>query len=90
MMVEQDPQQQACITQGMRIRSDCRRDLRTNLHRASLLRSASLALCSLWACSLLSGCIVAGVSSSGGGFIWPGGLGLVVIVLVVLWMMRRR
>ena len=38
----------------------------------------------------LSGCLVAGYSSRGGGFIWPGGLGLVVLVLVVLWLLRRR
>lgn len=61
-----------------------------NLHRSSALRSVGLGLCALWMCSMLSGCIVAGVSSNGGGFIWPGGLGLVVIVLIVLFMMRRR
>ncbi len=38
----------------------------------------------------LSGCVVVGWSSSGGGFIWPGGLGLGVMVLVVIWLMRRR
>ncbi len=56
----------------------------------SLPRLAAVGLFVLGICSLLSGCLVAGVSSSGGGFIWPGGLGLVVIVLVVLFLMRRR
>ncbi len=35
-----------------------------------------------------SGCIMAGYSSRGGWFLWPGGLGLVVIV--VLWMLLSR
>ena len=55
-----------------------------------LLRSAALGAFTLLMCSMLSGCIVAGVSSSGGAFIWPGGLGLLVIVLAVLFLMRRR
>ena len=38
----------------------------------------------------LTGCIVAGASSSGGWFIWPGGLGLVVIVIVAALLLRRR
>ncbi len=38
----------------------------------------------------LSGCLVAGYSSGGGWFIWPGSLGLLVIVLVIVLLMRRR
>jgi hypothetical protein len=38
----------------------------------------------------LSGCVVVGWSSAGGGFIWPGGLGLLVMVLLVVWLVRRR
>jgi hypothetical protein len=38
----------------------------------------------------LSGCLVAGYSSGGGWFVWPGGLGLLVIVLVIVFLMRRR
>jgi hypothetical protein len=38
-----------------------------------------------------TGCIVAGYRSGGGGwFIWPGGLGLLLIILVVLFLARRR
>ncbi len=37
-----------------------------------------------------TGCLVAGYSSGGGGFIWPGGLGLVVMILLVLFLLRRR
>ncbi|MGI4757660.1 MAG: hypothetical protein ACRYGF_12525 [Janthinobacterium lividum] len=42
------------------------------------------------ACTALSGCLVAGYSSAGGGFVWPGGLGLVFVLLVVLWFLLRR
>lgn len=44
----------------------------------------------LLACSALTGCIVAGASSTGGWFIWPGGLGLVVIVLLAIFLLRGR
>jgi hypothetical protein len=33
---------------------------------------------------------VAGVSSRGSWFIWPGGLGLSVVVLFVVFLLRRR
>lgn len=43
------------------------------------------------ACLLpLQGCLVAGYSSRGGAFIWPGGLGLLVLVLIVIFFMRGR
>jgi hypothetical protein len=38
----------------------------------------------------LSGCLVAGVSSGGGGFVWPGGLALLVVILLIGFAMRRR
>ncbi len=63
---------------------------RTRRDFSSSLRSAALGTFALLVCSVLSGCIVAGVSSNGGAFIWPGGLGLLVIVLVVLFLLRRR
>jgi hypothetical protein len=37
----------------------------------------------------LSGCLVAG-ASSGGWFVWPGGLALLVVVLLIVFAMRRR
>jgi hypothetical protein len=38
-----------------------------------------------------TGCIVAGYRSGGGGwFLWPGGLGLVLIIIVLLFLARRR
>lgn len=36
-----------------------------------------------------SGCIVAGYSSNSGWFIWPGGLGLLLIIFLVLLFSRR-
>ncbi|MGI4853804.1 MAG: hypothetical protein ACRYF4_07145 [Janthinobacterium lividum] len=59
----------------------------TLVNTARVLSSACLGLIS---CSALSGCLVAGFSSSGGAFIWPGGLGLVFMLLVVLWFLLRR
>jgi hypothetical protein len=38
----------------------------------------------------LSGCLMVGYSSGGGWFVWPGGLGLLVVVLIVVFVMRRR
>ena len=43
----------------------------------------------LAACST-TGCIVVGRSAGGSWFVWPGGLGFVVIVLLALWLFRRR
>jgi hypothetical protein len=37
-----------------------------------------------------TGCIVAGYRSGGGWFFWPGGLGLVLIILVLLFLARGR
>ncbi|WP_236657650.1 hypothetical protein [Acidisarcina polymorpha] len=39
----------------------------------------------------LTGCMVVGGYSSGGGwFLWPGGLGVVSMILLILFVMRRR
>lgn len=43
--------------------------------------------------SLQTSCVVAGYrggSGGGGWFIWPGGLGLLVMVLVAFLFLRRR
>ncbi|HEY0759488.1 MAG TPA: DUF3309 family protein [Acidisarcina sp.] len=37
-----------------------------------------------------SGCLAVGYSSGSGWFVWPGGIGLVVLILLVLLLMRRR
>ncbi len=58
------------------------------------LRDIARFLCLLAAGPLLagtlSGCLVAGVSSRGGGFIWPGGLGLLVLAAILLFFLRGR
>lgn len=38
----------------------------------------------------LTGCIVAGGSSRGGWFIFPGGFGLILMILLVVFLLRRR
>ena len=40
--------------------------------------------------STLTGCFVIGASSRGGFFIWPGGLGLLVIIVILALLLRRR
>ena len=47
-------------------------------------------LVALAGCGMLSGCVMVGYSSAGGWFLWPGGLGLVVVVLLALFFLRRR
>ncbi len=42
----------------------------------------------LAAANLLQGCIMVGYSSRGGFFVWPGGLGL-LLLLLVLWLLLR-
>ena len=53
--------------------------------RTALLAAATL-LCSL----PLTGCIAVGYSTHGGWFIWPGSLGLLLILGLVFLLMRRR
>jgi hypothetical protein len=38
----------------------------------------------------LTGCVVAGVSSGGGFFIWPGSIGFLVLILIAVLILRRR
>lgn len=38
---------------------------------------------------ILSGCLVAGVSSGGGFFIWPGSLGLLIVIALLFFFLRR-
>ena len=39
--------------------------------------------------STQTACIAVGYSSRGGWFLWPGGLGLLVVVLLVVFLLRR-
>ena len=43
-----------------------------------------------FACASLSGCVAVDYSSGGGWFIWPGGLGLLLIILLVALVLRQR
>ena len=56
----------------------------TLLAKLATLFAASVATCGL------SGCLVAGYSSGGGWFVWPGSLGLLVIVALIVFLIRRR
>ena len=38
--------------------------------------------------AMQSGCIVAGYSTNGGWFLWPGGLGLLAIIVLLLLFRR--
>ncbi len=37
-----------------------------------------------------SSCVGVGYSNRGGWFVWPGGLGLLLVILVVVLLLRRR
>ncbi len=37
-----------------------------------------------------TGCVAVGYSSGGGWFVWPGGLGLLLVVGLVILLLRRR
>ena len=54
------------------------------------LRTLSLALLSGLVCVPLAGCIAVGYSSRGGWFVWPGGLGLLLLIALLLLVLRRR
>ncbi len=38
----------------------------------------------------LTGCLAVGYTSTGGWFVWPGGLTLILVVLFVFFLLRRR
>jgi hypothetical protein len=39
---------------------------------------------------MLSGCLVIGVSNRGGWFIWPRGFGFLLILVLLVFLLRRR
>lgn len=58
--------------------------------RSGVLRGGAVLALAL-ICSTLSGCLVGGYSSGGGGFLWPGGLGgILLLVLLFLFLRGRR
>ncbi len=54
------------------------------------MKNLLIAVLGLVTASFASGCVVVGHSTGGGWFVWPGGLGLVVVVLLILFLLRRR
>ena len=50
----------------------------------------ALAAVSLVCSAMLMGCVVVGYSNSGGWFVWPRGLGVVLAILFVVLLLRRR
>jgi hypothetical protein len=60
------------------------------LSNYSLVAKLSTLFATCFATTGLSGCLVAGYSSGGGRFVWPGSLGLIVIVLLIVFLVRRR
>ena len=56
----------------------------------NVLRVVCAAVAGLLPCSMLSGCLIAGYTSSGAGFVWPGGLGLIVVLGLLLWLVLRQ
>lgn len=51
----------------------------------------TLALLLLLSAPLLSAsCVTVGYSNRGGWFFWPGGLGLLIVILIVVWLLKRR
>ncbi len=58
---------------------------------ADKLSAAGLALLGAMVCVPLTGCIAVGYTSGGGWFVWPGGLGLLLLLIaIVLFVLRRR
>ena len=62
----------------------------TTGRRLNVVRVMCAAALGLLPCSMLSGCLIAGYSSSGAGFIWPGGLGLLFVLGLLLWLLLRQ
>ncbi len=59
-------------------------------HAGQTFERVTLLCCGLAACSLLSGCLVVGYSSRSGAFVWPGGIGLLLLLLLLWFLFRGR
>ena len=60
------------------------------MKRFGSIRVFAVGLAVLAIAGSLNGCLAVGYTSGGGWFIWPGGLGLALLVLLVLLLLRRR
>jgi ABC-type proline/glycine betaine transport system permease subunit len=63
---------------------------RQSLRTAVVIRTICTLLASWIGAAGLSGCVAVGYSSGRGWFVWPGGLGLLIIVLIIVFVSRRR
>jgi len=54
------------------------------------MRIAGIIALALMVGEMMTGCVVVGATSRGGFVIWPTGFWLVVMILLVVWMLRRR
>lgn len=54
------------------------------------LARAGVTVAALLGLSALTGCVAVGYSSGGGWFVWPGGLGLVLLLLLLFFVLRGR
>jgi hypothetical protein len=58
--------------------------------RVGMAKTVGMAGVWLAVASMLSGCVAVGYSRGGGWFIWPGGLGLLLVVVLIVMLLRRR
>jgi hypothetical protein len=56
---------------------------------ASNIRIAAMLAMCLACCCTLTGCLVAGYSSGGGFWVWPGSI-VITLMLLALWFFTRR
>ena len=60
------------------------------LKRSNRTKTTALLFASFPCTVVLTGCLAVGYSSGGGWFIWPGGIGLLFLVLIIALVLRRR
>ncbi len=56
----------------------------------ALANTVGVAVGALFLCCTLTGCLVAGYSSGGGFWVWPGSVVLTLLVLLFLFMRGRH
>jgi hypothetical protein len=59
------------------------------MRRKTIGKVAGLALAGMLLCAPLTGCLVAGYTSEGGWWVWPGSLAITLVLLLVLLLSRR-
>ena len=59
-------------------------------HRLATLGLFLVPCCLASAVLGLSGCLMVGYSSRGGAFIWPGGLGFLILLAILFFFLRGR